>query len=130
MDINKRLKDLGISLPVAPAPAASYVPFLRADEFLFIAGQVPMLNGETHYVGRLGESLSVEQGAAAARMCGVNILAQVSAALDGDLNRVIGCVRLGGFVNATPGFTDHPKVINGASDLMECANHGTRFYFY
>ncbi len=118
MDINKRLKELGIELPVAPVPTASYVPFLLAGEFLFIAGQVPVLQGEVHYAGRLGETLSLEQGVAAARMCGINILTQVSEALDGDLNRVIGCVRLGGFVHATPGFTDHPKVVNGASDLM------------
>jgi enamine deaminase RidA (YjgF/YER057c/UK114 family) len=118
MDTNKRLKELAIELPVPALAAASYVPFLRADEFLFIAGQVPILNGEVRYIGRLGEGLSLEEGVAAARLCGINILAQVSAALNGELNRVVGCVRLGGFVNATGAFTDHPKVVNGASDLM------------
>ena len=87
-------------------------------QLLLVAGQVPIVNGETRYVGRVGESLTLEEGAAAARLCGINILAQVSAALDGDLDRVVGCLRLGGFVNASSSFTDHPKVINGASDLM------------
>jgi len=118
MNTQQRLKELGIELPTPAVPAASYVPYLRADEFLFIAGQVPLLDGEARYLGRLGESLSLEEGAAAARLCGINILAQVNAALDGDLDRVVACLRLGGFVNATPAFTDHPKVINGASDLM------------
>ena len=118
MPANTRLAELGITLPNPVAPAASYVAYLRSDDFLFIAGQVPIVEGQVKYVGRLGESLSLAEGIAAARLCGINILAQVSAALDGDLDRVVSCIRLGGFVSATPAFTDHPKVINGASDLM------------
>ncbi|MDM0033432.1 RidA family protein [Variovorax sp. J22P271] len=118
MSANSRLAELGITLPTPVAPAASYVAYLRSDDYLFIAGQVPITGGEVKYIGRLGESLSLEEGVAAARLCGINILSQVSAALGGDLDRVVSCIRLGGFVNATPAFTEHPKVINGASDLM------------
>lgn len=118
MSVAQRLSALGISLPEPIAPAASYVGHLLSDDFLFVAGQVPIENGSVRYVGRLGESLSLEEGRAAARLCGVNILAQVNAALHGDLERVVSCIRLGGFVNATPAFVDHPKVVNGASDLM------------
>jgi enamine deaminase RidA (YjgF/YER057c/UK114 family) len=116
--IEDRLKQLQIELPSASAPAANYVPFRRSGSMIFIAGQLATAEGKDQFVGKLGDSLSLEDGQAAARLCAINILAQLKSALDGDLNRVVACVRLGGFVNATPDFGDHPKVINGASDLM------------
>jgi enamine deaminase RidA (YjgF/YER057c/UK114 family) len=119
MDIAKKLKDLGFELPQAAAPAANYVPYVIADDdFLFVAGQIPFLNGEKMHMGRLGENLSIEQGVAAAQACALNILAQANAAVGGDWSKIKRCVKLGAFVNCTPDFTDHPKVVNGASDLM------------
>ena len=85
---------------------------------LLMAGQLPVYLGELRYVGRIGTDFSIEEGQAAARQCGVNLIAQVADALNGDLDRVVRCLKLGGFVNATPEFRDHPKVINGASELM------------
>jgi len=116
--IDKRLEDLKIELPKAAAPVANYVPVVTAGSLAFVAGQVTVWNGEFKYVGRLGKEYTVEQGQAAARVCGLNILAQLKAALGGDLDRVKRCVRLGVFVNSAEGFTDQPKVANGVSDLM------------
>lgn len=116
--IETRLAELGIVLPQPSAPAANYAPFMRAGELLFIAGQVCLWNGERRFTGKLGRDFTVEQGGEAARLCGLNILAQVKAALDGDLDRIVRCVRLGGFVNCTADFTEQPKVVNGCSDLM------------
>lgn len=119
MDLAEKLQGLGYELPQAAAPAANYVPYVIADDdMLYIAGQIPFLNGEKMHLGRLGEDLDVEAGVEAARACGLNILAQVNAAVGGDWGKVKRLVKLGGFVNCTPDFTDHPKVINGASDLM------------
>ncbi len=117
-DIEARLKEMDIELPEAAAPAANYVPYVISGNTLFIAGQIPFLNGHKMHMGRLGEDLTLEQGAEAAQACGLNILAQVKAAVGGDWSKVKRCVKLGGFVNCTPDFTDHPKVINGASDIM------------
>ena len=116
--IEERLKELGITLPEAAAPVAAYVPTTRSGNILFVSGQLPVWNGERRFVGKVGQDFSVDQGKEAARLCGLNILAQVKAALDGDLDRVRRVLRLGGFVNAGPGFHDHPVVINGASELM------------
>ena len=116
--IDARLAELGLELPPAPTPKANYVPFVRSGNQVFIAGQVPTKAGELAFKGRLGDGMSVEEGQAAARSVAVNILSQLKAACDGDLDRVRRCVRLGGFVACTPEFGDHPKVINGASDLM------------
>ncbi|MCB9991483.1 MAG: RidA family protein [Rhodospirillales bacterium] len=118
MTVTANLAALGLDLPKAAAPAANYVPYVISGNQLFIAGQIPFLNGQTMHLGRLGEDLTVEQGIEAAKACALNILAQVNAAVEGDWTRVRRCVKLGGFVNCTPDFTDHPKVINGASDLM------------
>lgn len=114
----QKLLDLGIELPEGTAPAANYIPASRAGRLLYISGQVPTVRGKDQYVGKLGGDVSIEDGQKAARICAINILAHLKRALGGDLDRVISCVRLGGFVNAVPEFGDHPKVINGASDLM------------
>ncbi len=125
--IETQLQAMGITLPDAPAAAANYVPFQLCGEYLYISGQLPMKDGKIVYVGTLGaepagtgapgQGIDVEDGIAAARLCAINILAQVKSAL-GDFDRVTRCVRLGGFVNSTNSFTDHPKIINGASDLI------------
>jgi enamine deaminase RidA (YjgF/YER057c/UK114 family) len=116
--IDAKLKDLGLTLPTASTPAANYVPFVRSGELVFIAGQITFSNGKVEYVGKLGREFGIEDGQKAARLCALNILAHVKNACGGDLDRVRRCVRLGGFVNAVPDFIDHPKVINGASDLI------------
>ena len=116
--IEDKLASLGIVLPATTAPLANYVPARRHGGQVYISGQVPAEGGKDKFTGKLGSDYSVEEGQAAARLCAVNILAQLKQALDGDLDRVVGVIRLGGFVNAEPDFKDHPKVINGASDLM------------
>jgi len=116
--IDARLKQLGIALPEPPKPAANYVPFVTSGALVFCAGQVPVWNGELRFKGRVGGGLSVDDGYQAARLCGLNLIAQAKAAAGGDLDRVRRVVKLGGFVNCTADFTDHPKVLNGASDLM------------
>jgi enamine deaminase RidA (YjgF/YER057c/UK114 family) len=116
--IEQRLNELGITLPPPGAPGGNYVPFVVVGELAFMAGQVAREAGKMKYVGKVGRDLSIEQGHAAARLCAVNLLAQLKAACGGDLERVERCVRLGGFVNSPPDFFDHPKVVNGASDLM------------
>ncbi|MBS0339915.1 MAG: RidA family protein [Proteobacteria bacterium] len=113
-----RLKQLGIELPNPAAPAANYVPARKSGSMVYIAGQVPSAGGKDLYVGKVGKDVTIEDAQKAARLCAINILAQLRTALGGSLERVVGCVRLGGFVNATPEFGEHPKVINGASDLM------------
>ena len=99
-------------------PAANYVPWTIAGSLLYIAGQGPVENGEIKCTGSVGADVSVETAIAAARLTGLNLLSQVMDALAGDLDRVVRVVKLGGFVLCGPDFTDHPKVINGASDLM------------
>lgn len=116
--IESRLKELGLTLPAATTPAANYVPTVRTGNLVFVAGQVTLDNGKLEYVGKLGREFGVEDGQKAARLCALNIIAHLKNACDGDLDRVRRCVRVGGFVNAVPEFGDHPKVINGASDLF------------
>lgn len=118
-DIDARLAELGITLPEAMAPVANYVPFVKSGNQVFISGQISKV-GDDLIGGRLGEDLSVERGQAAARLSGLNLLAQMKAACDGDLSRVKRVVKLGGFVQSLPTATaaDIPKVINGCSDLM------------
>jgi enamine deaminase RidA (YjgF/YER057c/UK114 family) len=117
-DIEGRLRELGIELQSAPAPAANYVPFIVAGGTVYCAGQLPIWKGELRYKGRLGEDVSIEDGQEAARLCGLNLLAQVRMACGGDLSRVRRVIRLGVFVNSAEAFIDQPKVANGASDLM------------
>ena len=116
--IESRLKELGITLSSPPKPVASYVPYTISGNQVFISGQVPFKDGALKYVGKLGADISLDDGKAAARLCAVNLLAQLKAACSGDLDRVRRCIKLGVFVNATPDFTQHPEVGNGASDLI------------
>jgi len=115
--IQSRLASLGIELPDAPAPAANYVPFVQSGNLVFVSGQIS--NGPEGLIkGRLGEDMDAEAGYAAARFCGLSLIAQLQAACGGDLERLVRVVKLGGFVNSAAGFTDQPKVVNGCSDLM------------
>jgi len=113
-----RLKDLGLSLPPAPAPAANYVPYVISGKTLFISGQVSVVKDGATFIGKVGSDYSLEQGQEAAKVCALNIIAQAGAAVDGDMERIARVVKLGGFVNCTPEFDQQPAVINGASDLM------------
>ena len=116
--IDKRLAELGINLPEAAKPLANYVPWVRTGNLVFISGQGPIEGGKVLYPGTLGKDVSLEDGAKSARLCAINVLAQIKDAVGGDLDKVKRVVKLLGFVNATADFKDHPKVINGASDLM------------
>jgi len=116
--IEKLLAEKKIELPKAAAPVANYVPVVQTGNLAFVAGQVTVWNGEFKFVGKLGKEFAVEQGQQAARICGLNVLAQLKGALGGDLDRVRRCVKLNVFVNSTADFTDQPKVANGVSDLM------------
>lgn len=118
MDIRAKLKSMGYELPKVAPPAANYVPYVIAGKILFLSGQIPFLNGQKMHMGRVGEDLSLEQGVEAAKACALNILAWTDAAVDGDWSKIKRCVKLGGFVNCTPAFTDQPAVINGASNLI------------
>jgi enamine deaminase RidA (YjgF/YER057c/UK114 family) len=115
--IDARLAELGLELPEPPKPAASYVPFVQAGGLTFVSGQVSN-DGKELVRGILGESMGIEEGQAAARLCALNLIAQAKAAAGGDLDRVRRVVKLTGFVNSAPAFGDQPKVINGASDLI------------
>lgn len=116
--IDQRLAELNIDLPPSGPAVANYVPYRVDQGFLTIAGQLPMKSGQVLYQGIVGRDLTLEQGQEAARLCAINILAQIKSALNGDWTRLLGVVRLGGFVASGPDFTDHPKVVNGASDLI------------
>ena len=118
MSIDQRLAELGIALPEAAAPVASYVPYVEANGLLHISGQISFSEDGNLIQGRLGEDMNLERGTGAARRCGIMLLAQMKAAL-GSLDRVEKVVKLGVFVNSAPSFTDQPKVANGASELMQ-----------
>ncbi len=116
--IEKKLAELGIALPAPSTPSANYVPFVRTGSLLVISGQICFdANGKLVAKGKLGADVSIEAGQQAARACGIQLLAQLKAAL-GDLDKVQRVVRLGGFINSAPSFAEGPKVMNGASDLM------------
>jgi len=116
-NVAARLIDMGITLPQAVATVANYVPFVQVGDLVHVSGQISK-GPDGLICGRLGDDMTVEQGAAAARVCALNILAQLAAACGGDLERVVRVVKLVGFVASDPGFTDQPKVMNGASDLL------------
>ncbi len=114
--IEERIKALGIKLPIPPTPAGSYIPVVKTGNLLFISGQIPMENGKVIFTGKVSnENMEVAQKSA--RMCAINILAQIKRQV-GDFDKVSKIVRLSGFVNSAPEFTQHPKVINAASDLI------------
>jgi enamine deaminase RidA (YjgF/YER057c/UK114 family) len=116
--IDARLKELGITLPAAARPLANYVPWVQTGSLVFIAGQGPIADGKIASAGTLGGGVSVEEGIRSARLCAMNVVAQLKDACGGDLDRVKRIVKLVGFVNATADFTEHPKIVNGASDFM------------
>lgn len=115
--IETRLTELGITLPDAPAPAANYVPFVQVGDLVYVSGQISMKDGAL-ITGKLGADLDTDAGAAAAKTCAIGLLAQLKAACDGDIDRLVRVVKLTGFVNSTPDFTDQPAVINGCSDFL------------
>ena len=115
--IDAHLAYLGITLPTATAPVANYVPYVIAGNLVHISGQITMENGELKFVGKLGKDYQVEDGQKAARLCALNLVAQLKSAI-GDLDKVTRVVKLNAFVNSDPAFTDQPKVVNGASDTM------------
>jgi enamine deaminase RidA (YjgF/YER057c/UK114 family) len=112
-----KLAEMGVTLPDAPAPVANYVPYVQAGDLVYVSGQVSA-DANGFIKGKLGSDMDVAAGAAAARTCAINLLAQVKAACGGDLDRLVRVVKLTGFVNSTGDFTDQPAVINGASDFM------------
>jgi enamine deaminase RidA (YjgF/YER057c/UK114 family) len=116
--IEARLQELGIELPQATAPIANYVPYTVSGNLVTVSGQVSVRNGKAEFVGKLGAGISIAEGQQAAKLCALNVLAHLKNACGGDLDRVKRVLRLGGFVNCTPEFTDMPQVVNGASDLM------------
>lgn len=116
--VSARLTELGIVLPsIAPA-SGNYISHRLVGSLLFVSGQIPRIDGVEHYVGMVGRDISPEDGYKAARLCALNLVARVSAALDGDLDRLVACVQLRGFVNSPADFKGHPAVIDGASDLF------------
>lgn len=118
MSIEARIAELGLTLPQPAAPVAAYVPAVEAGGLLHISGQLPFREDGTLITGRLGENVDAEGGRAAAERCGLMLIAQIKAALGGDLDRVVRIVKLGAFISSTGDFTDQPKVANGASELM------------
>ncbi len=116
--ISSRVQALGLELPKAGAPAANYVPYVITGNLVFLAGQIAQFNGSRPYLGKVGGTLSLEDGVKAAELSGLNILAWLKEILNDDLGRLVRCVRLGGFVNCTADFLEQPKVINGCSDLI------------
>jgi enamine deaminase RidA (YjgF/YER057c/UK114 family) len=116
--VDARLESLGIELPTPSTPGATYVPYVRVGDLLFLSGQLSQWNGERKFIGKLGRDFTVEEGQQAARLCVLNLIAHARAALDGDLDRVVRWVRVSGYVNCEPGFTGPSQVMNGASDLL------------
>ncbi|MBC8409319.1 RidA family protein [Paracoccaceae bacterium] len=116
-EYERKLNELGIILPNAPAPAANYVPFVKIDNIVYVSGQIS-IGPDGLIKGVLGADMSIEDGMLAARQCAINLLAQVKAACDGNLDRLLRVIKLGGFVNSKPNFSEQPNVINGASDFL------------
>ena len=116
-EYERKLNELGIILPNAPVPAANYVPFVKVDNIVYVSGQIS-IGSDGLIKGVLGADMSIEEGRLAARQCAINLLAQVKAACDGNLDRLLRVIKLGGFVNSKPNFSEQPNVINGASDFL------------
>jgi len=124
--INEKIKSLGINLPIPPSPAGSYIPVVKSGNLLYVSGQIPMEDGKVVFIGKVSDT-NIETAQKSARICAINILAQLKKEL-GDLEKISKIVRISGFVNSVPEFTQHPKVINAASDLFyeifgECGKH-------
>lgn len=117
MSYEAKIKELGLTLPEAPKPVAAYIPAVKSGNYVFTSGQIPFLNGELKYKGKLGKELTVEEGYEAAKLCALNCLSVIKSVI-GDLDKIERIVRVGGFVNSVPEFSDQPKVINGASELL------------
>ncbi|MCH8202476.1 MAG: RidA family protein [Proteobacteria bacterium] len=118
MGVEERLQELGIELPEPQAALANYLPFVITGNLVSVSGQVAMADGHPRWVGKVGDKVSLEEAVEAARVCAIQIIAHLQAACEGDLERLRRIVRLGGFVNCIEGYTNQPKIINGASDLM------------
>ena len=114
----ERLIELGLELPQPSTPGANYVAYVRTGNLLFLTGQLCQWNGERRFIGKLGREFSIEQGQQGARLCALNLIAHLKQALDGDLQRLVRCVRVCGYINGTPDFIGQSQVINGASDLF------------
>ena len=118
MSPEENLKSLNIILPKAPSPVGAYVAFKKSGNLVFVSGQVSFKEDGTLIKGKVGSDLTLEQGQDAARVCAINVLSQIKAACDNDLNQVKNCIKLTGFVNSKDDFIDQPKVINGASEII------------
>jgi enamine deaminase RidA (YjgF/YER057c/UK114 family) len=116
--VDERLRKFSIELPQPSTPGANYVPFVRTGDLVFVTGQLSQWNGERRFVGKVGREFSADEGRQAARLCALNVLAQLRVAVDGDLDRVVRCVRVAGYVNSVPEFVGQSQVMNGASDLF------------
>ena len=116
-EYERKLNELGIILPNAPVPAANYVPFVKVDNIVYVSGQIS-IGSDGLIKGVLGADMSIEDGRLAARQCAINLLTQVKVACDGNLDRLLRVIKLGGFVNSKPNFSEQPNVINGASDFL------------
>lgn len=116
--INRRLEELGLTLPKASAPFASYLPYVVSAGQVFVSGQLPFISGQPSHQGIVGDTVDLATAQEAAKNCALNILAQVNVAVEGDASRIVRCVKLGAFIASTSDFTDQPKVANAASELM------------
>ena len=116
--IDRKLESLGIEIPDAPVPAANYVPCIISNNLAFIAGQIPFKDGKIEYTGKVGKDIDIPTAKEVARLCALNIVAVLKTSLDGDLSRVVRCIKLGIFVSCVENFNKQPEVANGASDLM------------
>ena len=118
MNTEDRLRALNVELPIASTPGANYLPFVRVGDVIHLTGQLSQWNGERRFIGKLGREFGLAEGTEAARLCALNLIAQLKVALAGDLDRVVQCIRVCGYVNSLPDFTSQSQVINGASDLF------------